>query len=184
MPKQVQGWKFRWSEGTNAVELDFDASFIIQANEDVQAYRLVEALSGAPTPGEVLYQLISGALNDEMTTLRERLKRDDNLLDMFQRTSTGIGESAELDQGVSARVRRALGGAHFRIGLQLRNVPPLQVEVSRTAPNADHFTLADSSRDRTAETTALLRLAVGSHMIIGPYAAGHCTEQDRSCARC
>ena len=25
---------------------------------------------------------------------------------------------------------------------------------------------------------------VGSHMIIGPYAAGHCTEQDRSCARC
>ena len=159
VPKQVQGWKFRWSEGTNAVELDFDASFIIQANEDVQAYRLVEALSGAPTPGEVLYQLISGALNDEMTTLRERLKRDDNLLDMFQRTSTGIGESAELDQGVSARVRRALGGAHFRIGLQLRNVPPLQVEVSRTAPNADHFTLADSSRDRTAETTALLRLA-------------------------
>ena len=27
-------------------------------------------------------------------------------------------------------------------------------------------------------------LRVGSHMIIGPYAAGHCTEQDRSCARC
>lgn len=159
VPKQVQGWKFRWSEGTNAVELDFDTSFVIQANEDVQAYRLVEALSGAPTPGEVLYHLISGALNDEMTTLLERLKRDDNLLDIFQRTSTGIGESAELDQGVSERVRRALGGAHFRIGLQLRNVPPLQVEVSRTAPNADHFTLADSSRNRMAETTALLRLS-------------------------
>ena len=27
-------------------------------------------------------------------------------------------------------------------------------------------------------------VVVGSHMIIGPYAAGHCTEQDRSCARC
>jgi hypothetical protein len=158
VPKQVEDWKFRWSEGTNAVTLDFDASFVIQANEDIQALRLVEALSGAPSPGEVLYQLISGALNDEMNALREGQLRDANLLDLFRRATTGIGESEELDQRVSERVRQTLGGALFRIGLQLRNVPPLQVEVSRTGQNADRFILADSRRERFAETTALLRL--------------------------
>jgi hypothetical protein len=158
VPKQVEGWKFRWSEGTNAVALDFDATFVIQANEETQALRLVEALCGAPSPGEALYQLISGALNDEMNVLRDGLRADRNLLDIFKRASTGIGESEDLDRRVSERVRQALGGAQFRIGLQLCNVPPLQVEVSRTGKESDRFTLADSRRERLAETTALLRL--------------------------
>jgi len=37
---------------------------------------------------------------------------------------------------------------------------------------------------RALELKDAALLHVGSHMIIGPYAAGHCTEQDRSCARC
>lgn len=158
VPKQFSGWKFRWSEGTNAVTLDFESSFVIQANEDVHAFRLVEALAGVPHPGEVLYQRISGALNDELNALRGERARDSNLLDIFKRSSTGIGECDELDRKVSERVRSGLGGALFRIGLQLHNVPPLQVEVSRVGDDADHFTLADSRLKRKAETKALLRL--------------------------
>ena len=42
----------------------------------------------------------------------------------------------------------------------------------------------DALRASVLQLGVLGRLGVGSHMIIGPYAAGHCTEQDRSCARC
>lgn len=158
VPKHFDGWKFHWSEGINAVSLDFESSFTLQANEDVQAFRLVEALSATPGPGEALYQLINGALNDELNALRDAKGRNNNLLDLFERSSTGIGESEELNRKVSERVRSALGGALFSIGLQLRNVPPLQIEVSRSGNDADPFTLADSSRQRKADTTALLRL--------------------------
>src|SRR3569832_424579 len=66
VPKEVKGWRFRWSEGTTAISLDFDASFVIQANEDTQAYRLVEALCAPPGPGDALYGLIDSALHEEL----------------------------------------------------------------------------------------------------------------------
>lgn len=159
VPKEVKGWQFHWSEGTNAISLDFESSFVIQANEDTQAYRLVEALSSAVNPGEALYELVNSTISTELNQLLDDSNRKAiNLLDIFKRSSIGIGESEELNLRVGERVRTALGGAVFRIGLQLRNAPPMQVEVARTGNNADVFTLADSRSPRKAETTALLHL--------------------------
>lgn len=159
IPKEVKGWQFHWSEGTNAISLDFESSFVIQANEDTQAYRLVESLSSGPNPGDVLYELVNSAISGELNRLLDESNRKAiSLLDIFKRSSIGIGESEELNIRVGERVRTALGGAVFRIGLRLRNAPPMQVEVTRTADGADVFTLADSRRLRKAETTALLRL--------------------------
>lgn len=159
VPKEVKGWQFHWSEGTNAISLDFEASFIIQANEDVHAYQLVEVLAEPPSPGEALYNIINGALNKELNRmLKESSRNGLSLLDIFKRSSIGVGESDELNAKVSESVRATLGGATFRIGFQLHNAPPIQVEVRRIGVQADPFTLADSRRQRMAETTALLKL--------------------------
>lgn len=155
VPKEVKDWRFRWSEGTSAISLDFDASFVLQANEDHQALRLVEVLHGANRPGEVLYGLINAALHQELERmLRESNSKAASLLDCFRRSSVGLGESEELDRRITESVSKALGGALFRIGFQLTNAPPMQIEVRQT----DAFTLADSKQARTAQTTALLHL--------------------------
>jgi len=156
VPKEVKDWAFHWSEGTTAISLDFDASFVIQANEDVQALRLAEALMRhSDDAGEVLYGLINARLHEELDRiLRKCDSQALSLLDEFRRSSIGVGESDALNRAVTDGVRLALGGAMFRIGFQLTNAPPMQIEVRRK----DEFTLADSELPHIAETTALLQL--------------------------
>jgi hypothetical protein len=156
VPKTVKDWTFHWSEGTSAISLDFDASFVIQANEDVQALRLAEALlASSDDAGETLHGLINAKLHEELAQmLRKCDSQALSLLDEFRRSSIGVGESETLNRAVSDAVREKLGGASFRIGFQLKNVPPMLIEVR----NADQFTLADSKQPRKAETTALLQL--------------------------
>jgi hypothetical protein len=155
VPKEVKDWRFHWSEGTSAISLDFDASFVIQANENVQALKLVEGLRGGGPVGEVLYGLINARLHQELARLLlECNSKTASLLDSFRISSIGIGESSELNRRVSDGVSQALGGALFRIGFALKNAPPMQIEVRQT----DSFTLADSKQVRKAQTTALLHL--------------------------
>lgn len=155
VPKEVKSWTFHWSEGTSAISLDFASSFVLQANEDVQALKLVEGLRGGGPVGEVLYGLINARLHQELERLlRECDSKAASLLDCFRRSSVGVGESDELNRRVSDGVSQALGSALFRIGFQLKNAPPMQIEVRRT----DDFILADSKQVRKAETTALLHL--------------------------
>lgn len=152
--KPVQSWLFHWSEGTNAISLDFGSSFVLQANDELQAVRLVQALRNGAS-GEALFGLINAQLHRELETmLRECDSKALNLLDCFLSSSIGIGESEQLNRRVSEGVAAALGGAAFRIGFQLKNSPPMQIEVKRE----DEFTLADSTRRHKAETTALLHL--------------------------
>jgi hypothetical protein len=155
VPKEVKDWDFHWSEGTSAISLDFDSNFVIQANENTQAIKLVEALGGAEKPGAALYGLINANLHAELERLlRECQNTAASLLDSFRRASIGIGESERLNSRVSERVTQALGGAYFRIGFQLKNAPPPQVEVR----SDDTFDLRDSSNSRKATTKALLQL--------------------------
>jgi uncharacterized protein with GYD domain len=158
VPKEVKDWTFRWSEGTTAVSLDFGASFVLQANEDLPAMGLSQALlSGPEEAGEVLYGMINARLHEELESMLKRCSgatQTLSLLDEFRRSSIGFGESEALNRAVTAGVSKALGGAHFRIGFQLKNVPPMQIEVKCS----DTFKLADSKLDRKADTTALLQL--------------------------
>ena len=156
IPREETTWKFHWSEGTSAVSLDFDSRFVLQANEERQALRLVEALAETGEPGETLFSLINASLHQELERLlRECDRKAINLLDGFKRSSTGTGESEELNRKVSERLTEQLGGAHFRIGFTLTNVPPTQIEVRDDAP----FTLADSDKKHFVATTALLQLS-------------------------
>ena len=140
--KPVLSWVFHWSEGTNAISLDFGSSFVLQANEELQAVKLVQTLRNG-VPGEALFGLISARLHQELEAmLRECDSKALNLLDCFLSSSIGIGESEQLNRRVSEGVAAALGGAAFRIGFQLKNSPPMQIEVKRE----DEFTLADSAR--------------------------------------
>jgi len=158
VPKEVAGWMFRWSEGTNAISIELEATFVIQANEDAQALRLVEATGTEGTPGEVLHGLINAALDTELRRmLADCNRRSTSLLAEFGQTSLGLGTSEPLNDAVSKAVAGRIG-CHFRIGFRLKNAPPLQIEVSRVGTDGDEFTLADSKRRRRAETTALLRL--------------------------
>jgi hypothetical protein len=155
VPKQVTDWRFHWSEGTSAISLDFDCNFVIQANEDGQALQLVRTLARNNKPGEALHSLINAELHAQLRELlRECTDRGASLLDFFRQASIGVGESQRINARVSEAVSQALGGCHFRIGFQLRNAPPLQVEIEWP----EKFTLADSDMPHTAKTTALLQL--------------------------
>ena len=155
-PKEVSDWSFQWSEGTTAIHLDFGSRFVIEANEDEHALRLVAALAEAAEPGEALYRLIDATLHKELDRLLQECEsKATNLLDCFSRSSTGTGESEELNRTVGERVATLLGGCYFRIGFQLRNMPSLQIEM---ASQIDPFTLADSQITHHVETTVLLRL--------------------------
>ena len=158
VPKEVKDWHFHWSEGTTAISLDFDASFVVQANEDAQALGLAQALLGAgDDAGEALYGLIDATLHEEVNALLRQChgaSQTLSLLDEFRRSPIGIGESDKLNRAVGERVAKTLGGVHFRVGFQLRNLPPMQIELTCS----ESFRLADSKLDRKVETTALLRL--------------------------
>jgi len=151
VPRAIQGWELQWSEGTSAIALDFKVSFVIQANEEAQAIGLVRALHGVEEPGPKLFGLIQTALHEELDQL---LRQPGNILENFSRTSTGIGESPEIDRRVSSRVGMQLSGAHFRVGFRLINMPPLQIEVA----SRDEFSMQDSKRPCNVETTVLLQL--------------------------
>jgi hypothetical protein len=155
VPKQVSDWKFHWSEGTSAISLDFESSFVIQANEDVQALGLVQRLARTGTPGDSLYELINARLHAALEQfLRECKSRNTSLLDRFRRTNIGLGESEDLNENVSRAVTEALGNTVFRIGFQLKNAPLTQIEVE----TEDEFDLRDSKRRHKARTRALLKL--------------------------
>ena len=69
-PRQIRNWTFRWSEGTSAIELEFDAHFEIHAAGVDAARALAEALlAGQESAGERLHGLIAAQLNRELTTL-------------------------------------------------------------------------------------------------------------------
>ncbi len=158
VPKEVKDWQFHWSEGTTAISLDFDASFVVQANEDGQALGLARALlTQGDHAGEALYGLIDAQLHEEVNAMLRQCQGTGqtlSLLDEFRRSPIGIGESDKLNRAVSERVAHALGGVYFRIGFQLRNLPPMQIELKCN----ESFRLADSKLDRKVETTALLKL--------------------------
>jgi len=155
VPKQVTDWKFQWSEGTSAISLDFDSNFVIQANEVGQALQLVKVLAKNNKPGEALHGLIAAELHNQLNDLlRECTDRGVSLLTFFREASIGVGESQRINMRVSEVISAALGGCHFRIGFQLRNAPPLQIEIEWP----EKFTLADSVVPHTARTTALLHL--------------------------
>lgn len=155
-PLKVEGWTFNWSEGTSAISLDFDATFEIQANHPDHARRLAESLHDAAGPTLALRRLVQSHLHEVMTQQMVSCQQQSlNLLSLFRTSSVGIGESESVNNEVGRRVRDALGGLHFRIGLRLRNLPPMQVEVR----HRDAFILADSKQSRTVETTALLELS-------------------------
>ena len=154
VPKEISTWQFRWSEGTSAIDLQLQANFVIQANEDTQAIKLVGALQGHPDPGEALYELINANLHRVLGDILANCNRNNkNLLDEFLRSSVGSGECEALNRGVSAGISHALN-CLFRVGFQVHDLPLMQIEIRQ----ADEFMLADSKRGRLAETTALLRL--------------------------
>lgn len=155
-PRQVKGWSFTWSEGTTDVSLDFEASFVIEANEDVHALALAKKLSNGPEEaGEALYGVISAHLHQALGNLLQSCnERSASLLDEFDRSAVGYGESTALNLAVTTAVSQALGGAPFRIGFRMKDPAPRQIEVQCT----DAFTLQDSNLNRQAVTTALLQL--------------------------
>lgn len=156
VPKEVKDWRFHWSQGTSAVSLDFEAQFVLQANEESQALHLVETLAEGTEPGEALYGIINASLHEAMDQLaRDCDRRELSLLDCFQRTTSGVGESEELSRKVSEQVTGQLKGATFRIGLRLSNMPPLQISLPK---QTDRFTLAGSKREHLVETQGLARL--------------------------
>ena len=157
VPKEITDWTFRWSEGTSAIGFDFTARLVIQANEDVQALTLAKVLlHKTDEAGEALYGLINARLHEHLAEMLRRCdERTLSLLDEFKLTPNGTGESAALNEAVTAKVRNDLPGVSFRIGFQLKNPPPRQIDVRC---HNDWFVLADSQRERKAETTALLQL--------------------------
>lgn len=157
VPKEINDWTFRWSEGTNAIGFNFTSKLVIQANEDMQALTLAKVLlRKTDEAGEALYGLINARLHEQLAEMLRRCdERTLSLLDEFKLTPNGIGESVALNEAVTAKVRQDLPGVNFRIGFQLKDPPPRQIDVRC---RDDWFVLADSQRERKAETTALLQL--------------------------
>ena len=154
-PLVVSSWTHHWSEGTSAISLDFTSTFELQANEPAEARRLVAALHHAESTSTALHGLINGCLHKALTReFNECAKANKNVLTRFRNSEVGVGESSELNEEVARAVSTELGGVPFRIGLRLRNAPPMQVEVRAT----NEFTLADSDKVRTVNTVALLEL--------------------------
>ncbi|MDS4076049.1 MAG: hypothetical protein RKO68_08785 [Candidatus Accumulibacter sp.] len=159
-PLEITGWRFRWSEGTSAIALDFESSFQLQANGLEEAMDLVSKLAKADSPTETLRALISRHLYAELNRMLQLCQSaaDDNpsrnLLAAFRTSSLGSGKSESLNKAVSEAVHHALGGAMFRIGFRVLNLPPMQVSIRQE----DMFTLGDSDRERKVTTTALLIL--------------------------
>lgn len=155
-PQPVQDWTFHWSEGTTAITLDFEASFVLQANDEAEAVRLAQVLAaGTEEPGEALHALISACLHDHLQAmLRDCEQESTSLLGQFVCLPTGFGESLQLNQRVGELVAAALHNRSFRIGLRVINLPPAQVEVRST----DSYTLQGSETSRSANTAAQLHL--------------------------
>jgi len=154
-PLVVSSWTHHWSEGTSAISLDFASTFELQANETAEARKLVAALHHSESASTALHGLINGCLHKALTReFNECAKANKNVLTRFRNSDVGIGESTELNDEVSQAVATELGGIPFRIGLRLKNAPPMQIEVRAV----NEFTLADSDKVRTVNTVALLEL--------------------------
>ncbi|GMV30698.1 MAG: hypothetical protein AMXMBFR59_28230 [Rhodanobacteraceae bacterium] len=153
-PKQVRNWTFRWSEGTSAIELEFDAHFEIHAEGIFGARAVATALLAGPgSAGETLHALIANQLNRELVALLQQSeKRGESLHDCFTPAADGLSRRRELDASVSDALSRTLG-VPFRIGFQMRDPAPRQIEVR--CCNA--FTLQDSNAGCEVVTTALLQ---------------------------
>lgn len=154
VPMHVRNWKMRWSEGTSAIELDFDVNFEIESNGIHAAARLaVVLLSGTDAAGEALRTMIARQLNRQLRLLLQQCeKRSESLHDCFLPTALGMSQRRELDAEVSAAVSAELG-LPFRVGFQMRDPAPRQIEVR--CINA--FTLLDRIGSSEVVTTALLQ---------------------------
>lgn len=159
-PLVIEDWRFRWSEGTSTIALDFESTFKIQADKQEEAKKLVAALAKSDGPSATLRTLITSHLYSKLNEMLQQCKSAQdgpasrNLLAAFRTSSLGTGESESLDAAVSDAVERALGGALFRIGFRVLNLPPMQVSIRQE----DRFTLGDSEKERKVVTTALLEL--------------------------
>ena len=153
-PKQVRDWRFRWSEGTSAIELEFDATFEIQADAPGAARILAERLLvDSDKAGPALHALIARQLNRHlMQLLQQSEKQGCSLHDRFMPTADGLSRRRELDAEVSEAVTHELG-VPLRIGFQMRDPAPRQIEIRCT--NA--FLLKDRSQSCEIVTTALLQ---------------------------
>ena len=153
-PKQVRDWRFRWSEGTSAIELEFDATFEIRADAPGAARILAEKLLvDSDTAGKTLHALIARQLNWQlMHLLQQSEKQGYSLHDCFTPTADGLSRRRELDAAVSDAVSHELG-VPLRIGFQMRDPAPRQIEIRCT--NA--FLLKDRSQSCEVVTTALLQ---------------------------
>jgi len=185
-PLMVSSWTYRWSEGTSAISLDFDATFEIMANEPGQARSLVTALNHAENAGTALHGLINRRLHEALTReFRDCVREKKSVLGRFRNSEVGIGESESLNEEVSRAVSTDLGNVPFRIGFRLKNAPPMQVEVQKS----ENFTLADSETPRKVVTVALLELenyqiykkaAVETEAAIREAVSGSITQAVRS----
>ncbi len=154
VPMHVRNWKTHWSEGTSAIELDFDVNFEIESNGIHAAARLATVLfSGAAAAGDTLHSMIARQLNRQIRLLLQQCeKHGESLHDCFLPTAAGMSQRRELDTEVSAAVSAELG-VPFRVGFQMRDPAPRQIEVRCT----NSFTLLDRTGSSEVVTTALLQ---------------------------
>ncbi|WP_313913326.1 hypothetical protein [Tahibacter sp.] len=154
VPMRVSNWTMHWSEGASAIELDFDINFEIECYGAHAAGRLAVALlSGVETAGTALHRMIARHLNRQLKVLLQQCeKRGESLHDCFLPTAAGMSQRRELDAEVGAAVSAELG-VPFRVGFQMRDPAPRQIEVRCT--NA--FTLLDRNGSSEVVTTALLQ---------------------------
>ncbi|WP_257386746.1 hypothetical protein [Tahibacter caeni] len=154
-PKQVKNWLFRWSEGTSAIELEFDANFEIYARGLEESRALAKALlSGPDSAGDTLHALIARELHRRLGRLLEECERSgDSLHDCFRPAADGLSQRRELDEDVGKAVADELN-VPFRIGFQMRDPAPRQIDL-----RCSHtFRLRDRAAVCEVVTTALLQL--------------------------
>lgn len=161
-PLVVSEIRFKWSEGTSDIGLDFKATFQIFVDNEDEAKELVKQLFHSEGPAKALYKIIDKHLHHEMTLLYDQVRDvEGNLLDCFYKNTSDAGESIQLDRSVSSAIvdQLKLSKSHFRIGFQLENAPPRQVEVEQTSK----LNLADTNE------TANWKVLTSAMLVLNNY---------------
>ncbi len=161
-PLVVNDIKFKWSEGTSDIGLDFKATFQIFVESEDQAKLLIKQLYHSEGPAKALYAIIDKHLHHEMTSFYDDTRKSNkNLLEFFYQGGADSGESVLLDNNVSLSVREQLGlsKSHFRIGFQLENAPPRQIEVEKES----ELNLADTRSDLNWKVNTSVMLVLNNY---------------------
>lgn len=161
-PLVINDIKFKWSEGTSDIGLDFKATFQIFVESEDQAKLLIKQLYHSEGPARALYAIIDKHLHNEMTSFYDETRKNNmNLLEFFYQGDSDSGESVQLDNNVSQSVKEQLGltKSHFRIGFQLENAPPRQIEVEKES----ELNLADTRSDLNWKVTTSVMLVLNNY---------------------